>query len=164
MSSSNLQCKLSNYQRNFSVDHITISVPEAGTDLDLDGAADVLHGGDARDGEGDSAPHQVRHHCEEQVNLDIYFICKLSKKETPVEILHLLLSVFTLKKLCDGFSHAVNLPLGSSERNALTYVDPVLSDLQLLRGSENVKEQRILTCSESIYLAVRNICLCCKML
>ena len=69
MSSSNLQCKLSNYQRNFSVDHITISVPEAGTDLDLDGAADVLHGGDARDGEGDSAPHQVRHHCEEQVNL-----------------------------------------------------------------------------------------------
>ena len=96
---------------------------------------------------------------------DIYFICKL-KKETPVEIPHPLLSVFTLKKLCDGFSHAVNLPLGSSERNALNLcrVDPVLSDLQLLRGSENVKEQRILTCSESIYLAVRNICLCCKML
>ena len=80
MSSSNLQCKLSNYQRNFSDDHITISAPEAGTDLDLDGAADVLHGGDARDGEGDSAPHQVRHHCEEQVNLYIYFICKLSKR------------------------------------------------------------------------------------
>ena len=58
-----------------------ISVPEAGTDLDLDGAADVLHGGDARDGEGDSAPHQVRHHCEEQVNLDIYFICELSKQD-----------------------------------------------------------------------------------
>ena len=92
MSSSNLQCKLSNYQRNFSDDHITISLPEAGTDLDLDGAADVLHGGDARDGEGDSAPHQVRHHCEQQVK----------------------------KKLCDGFSHAVNLLLGSSERNALS--------------------------------------------
>ena len=95
MSSSNLQCKLSNYQRNFSDDHITISAPEAGTDLDLDGAADVLHGGDARDGEGDSAPHQVRHHCEQQVNLDTLSV-NFQKEETPLEIPHPLLSVFTM--------------------------------------------------------------------